>query len=364
VGPNQDINNPEVLITLAYDFQRQSDDFGDLLAEYNAQNPDVNSGATIVDVSIPFLKTDGSTQLLHGESIEPSGNTLLYDIDLVSNSVITTYINLAERFRDYWETLNNVIDQVGPWTYDTENDIDPEGPIFLDFGNNISRIRGSLGGVSYTTTSFSYSPSSSQPIPAWTGVGPTYYNYSTHPQLLREIGDMSLIKNTDSDISWETIYWYTKDTDNGGSFRGADAYFGANPNLGYPAELQYIQFYNDKTFPIYISLSMSIASTMEAAFSAGLSSWAEIGDLDDYPTPFGGEKSFLSSWMSVGQAATPGEVVSLSAERTVEIPPGKSAFIGCQGSTGTASFQDGDTGSVSITLTLDEKTITHSAVLG
>ena len=101
VGPNQDINNPETLIALAYVFQRQSDDAGDLLAQYNAQNPDITSGPTIIDVSIPFIKTDGSTQLLHGDSIEPSGDTFSYNTNLVSNSTIVTYVDLAERFRDY-----------------------------------------------------------------------------------------------------------------------------------------------------------------------------------------------------------------------------------------------------------------------
>jgi hypothetical protein len=358
VGPNQDINDPTTIIDLLYQYQQQSNSMGNRLAQSNTQNPGA-TGSSIINVSIPFKRTDGSTQLLYGSDISYDDG-YIYDTDLVEDSIIVTYVNLAERFRDYWETLNNVLDQLNSFYILQETNMDPEGPTTINFGNYITRTHGSLGGTSYDLYSYSYSPSESLVVPNWSGEGPISYNRLTYPQLLSELQNLSIQLST-IQTEWDTIYWYDKFTDTGGSTRNASASFGKDEDYSTSPDEEYVQFYNYGSGTMEITLSISISATFDTRFSTAYSSWAEIDDINVYPDPDGGNKFLLSSYLSDSEEKlSPGGTTTFFHSRTVEIPPGKSAFIGGTAGAGT-TFGPSGVGTVNITMILDDKILTHSA---
>lgn len=362
VGPNQDINDPTTIIALTYDFQQQSNNYGNFLAQSIAQNPNT-TGSPIINVSIPFKLTDGSTQLLEGSNIELSESIYIYNENLVSNATLITYINLAERFRDYWATLNNILAQLYDYDYLIEIDIDPEGPATGILPGGEIRIHGSLGGTSYNQFSYSHSPSSPLSIPTWIGNGLTNYNQLTYPQLSGILQSINISRSA-SEIGWDTIYWYDKSSDASGSVRGSSANFGKHEDNAPPLNEQYIQIYNNESTTMEISLSIDISATFDSRFSTSYASWAEIDDIDVYPNPFGGFKNLLSSYISHNEEKlSPGGTTILSTTRTIEIPPGKSAFIGGRTGAGT-TFGDFITiGTVNITIILNDQTLIHSANL-
>jgi len=356
-GPNQDINDPTTLIDLAYRYQQQSDQAGNLLAQSNAQNPNVN-GSPIINISIPFRKSDGSIQLLYGEDIE-FDTQYIYDNSLVSNANINTYIYLAERFRDYWEILNNVLNQLNDYDYVIEDNIDPEGPTIAHLYGGQIRTHGSLGGITYRKKSYSHLPSESLSIPVWNGIGPTNYNQLTYPQLLNELQKIN-IQISVSEIIWNTVYWYDKLLDASGDSRGAWTRFGKHEQYGPPFNQQYVQIYNNESNTIEISLSIDISATLDKRFTVSYASWAEIDDVNSYPNPFGGWKHLLSSYISYSEEKlSPGGTIVLSTNRIIEIPPGKSAFIGCHAGAGTTFGNAISVGEVSITLVLNDQTLTY-----
>ncbi len=354
VGPNQDINDPTTIIQLAFEYQRVSDSFGVFLAISTEEDIDA-TGPPIIDISIPFRKLDGSIELLHATDIEKVSGKFIYDENLVSNAVINTYIFLAERFRDYWETLNSILSQINDWDTTNTSEIDPEGPIVVSiFGGTLTH--GSLGGTLYNKQSVFYSPSDPLPTPTWTGVGPTNYNHITYPQLLSELPGINQTGDVDS---WETIYWYSQFVDNTGSQRSAESQFGKTEDF-FSIDKQYVQFFNDESFSIFVSLSIDMSATFTTNSSINISSWAEIGDRDNYPDPFLGQKSLLSSYLLQTQSVgVGGGAMSLSTSRTIEIPSGKSAFIGSRGAAFTGVWDSG-TGLVNITLVMDGKELTLS----
>lgn len=354
-GPNQDINDPTTIIDLAYNFQQLSNSYGDFFQQSQSQNPNT-SGSPIVDISIPFEMSDGSTKLLQGSDIDYIDG-YIYDSGLISNAHIGTYIYLAEIFRDYWETLNSVLDQLNDYDYLQEDDIDPEGPTIVDlmFG---TRIHGSLGGIAYNNGSYSHSPPASFSIPIWDGVGPTDYNQLTYPQLLTQLQTLDLLQRNVSQKIWDTIYWYDKFSDADGDVKSVSAIFGKSREYVPPLNQQYVQIYNYGSGTIDIELYTTITATFYTRFSTSISSWAEIDDINSYPDPFGGFKYLLSSWMSeTVEKLAPGGTTTLSNTRIIEIPPGKSAFIGGGAGAGT-TFGIG--GTVDITIVLNDKTLTHS----
>ncbi len=353
-GPNQDVNDPATIIDLAYQYQQDSDDKGNLLAQSNAQNPNV-SGTAIIDISIPFKKTDGSTELLQGSSIDYD-EEYTYDSDLVADSTIVTYVDLAERFRDYWETLNNVLNQLNDYDYLQENDIDPTGPFTTVFPGSIIRTHGSLTGIAYEQDSYSHSPAASLSTPAWTGIGPTNYNQLTYPQLLSTLPPIEVQRNV-SGIMWDTNYWYDKYSDTSGSVVGANARFGKDEDWLPPLAQEYVQFYNNGPTTMDISLSIDITATFDVLFTTSYYSFAEINDINVYPDPLNGNKALLPSFIAHSELKpNPGGTTVLSTTRTIEIPPGKSAFIGC-GASASTTFGGLDT--VNISLVLNGKTLIH-----
>ncbi len=361
-GPNQDINDPETIIELAYLFQQNSNAKGDFLAQSDTQDPNA-SGLPIVDISIPFKMLDGSTQLLSGDDIDFDDGVYVYNHDLVSSGTIVTYVDLAERFRDYWSLLNDVLDQLADFEYSQDEDIEPNGPFITVFPGGIYS-HGSLGGTAYDLTSYSHSPTDPVETPDWDGVGPTDYNQLTYPQLLIALGSIAILRNV-SQISWDTDFSYSKETDAFGVFREAEARFGKTEDFGASNEQQYVQFHNPGSTNMSISLFMSVVAKFNTRFSAGVFSWAEIDDLDQYPEPFGGIKSLLPSYEIVGgEKLAPGGTLRFNDTRVIVIPPGKSAFVGGAAAASTGFFSESTTiASVNCVVTLEGQTITHSVSL-
>ena len=242
VGPNQDINDPTTIIDLAYQYQQDSEDKGNLLAQFNAQDPSV-SGSPIVNISIPFKKIDGSTELLEGSDISYDGS-YSYDTSLVANSTLVTYVSLAERFRVYWETLNDVLDQLGDYDYSQESGVNPEGPYEAP-RSGFSHFVGSYGGITFAETSYSHLPSSKLDTPTWSGSGPINYNQNTYPQLLHELNGVSGQRSL-TEETWDTIYWYYKNI--------ADSPFAGQgvTRFGVPPSIQAISEFSSLSMPAYI----------------------------------------------------------------------------------------------------------------
>ncbi len=356
-GPNQDVNDPTTIIDVAYQYQQKSDDFGDLLAQSLAENPNVD-GDPIVDVTIPFKMANGSTQFIRGVDIDFSDGTYSYDTTLVANANILTYVDLAERFREYWATLNSVIDQVNDFDSTRETAIEPRGPFVIDFLSGRTRTHGSFGGTEYDQFFYTHVPSESFPEPTWNGFGPTDYNQITYPELLSELSLINLTRDLASSQSWETDYRYDQFIDTFGSVRNASVRFTKHEDFAPPIEQQYVQFHNSSDSTITISMSMSVVAVFDTRFGAGIGSWAEIDDLNVYPDPFGGFKSLLPSYLNQGgELLSPGGTLNFSDTREVEIPPGKSAFVGCFASGGTTFGNIATVGTVSVSLTLEDEAI-------
>ena len=375
IGPNQDINDPETIINLAYLYQQMSDAKGDFLAQSNAQNPNAE-GSPIVNVSIPFKILDGSTELLFGSDILVDDGEFVYDTDLVSTATIVTYVDLAERFRDYWSTLNNVLGQLADFDFLQEEDIDPEGPFTVTIPTSQLYTRGTQGGTSHDHTSYSHSPTEPVETPEWDGVGPTDYNQLTYPQLLSALADVGTTRS-EITTSWDTIYHYLTLVDSFGNRRAVEAFFGNDGTFVFHTqEQQYVQFHNLGPSILTITLTADAAGTFQEDSSGGevtVGSWAEINDINVFPDPFLGQvvllPSFLSSQAETGPGSDPEDFpksVSVSHSRSVQIPPGKSAFIGCMAKSETKSAPNSaeNTGSaMTAIVTLDGKIVTTSATL-
>lgn len=351
VGPNQDINDPETLINLAFHYQQTSDDKGDFLAQSNAQDPNV-SGPPIVDVSIPFRIQDGSTVLLRGSDISRDDGEYIYDTDLVASAGIVTYVDLAERFREYWNLLNNVSGQLVDYEFSEDEDIEPHSFTTTIFDTTWEI--GSQGGTSYNLGRYTHSPTEPSEEPEWDGVGPADYNQLTYPQLLTELTRVGTHVN-ETILSWEEDYTYSKSTSHGGASVG----FTQHENFRHERfrEQQYVQFYNPGETDITISMSMTISSVFDTRFSANVTSWAEIQMRNVYPNPIAGFKSLLDSYQQtrIEHFRSDGPI-NISVNRTVVIPPNKSAFVGCRCGSGTGFTSEDLIASISASVTLEGHT--------
>ena len=360
VGPNQDVNDPTTIIDLAYKFQQSSDVFGNFLAQSNAKDKNVISGPPIFDVVIPFKIQDGSIGNIRGEDISFSNGKYIYNSGLVASANILTYVDLAELFRTYWNSLNNVLDQLADFDTVTETDIPAmDEPPFTDAQGRLIAL-GTLGGTEFDAYSVDYTPDNSLSIPSWSGVAPTDYNQGTYPQLLDEWQRVTnLSAFSEPSLLWETNYWYSKRTDDVGSNRGALASMGKFEGNSPDNTNQYIQFYNNGTTSIDIELSIDVTALIDASLlnSISYASWAEIDDINTYPNPTGGDKTLLSSYISLSDDMPTG-VGSLSTTRTVTIPPGQSAFIGARGAAFTSTTPS--VGLISITIVINGFTLIHS----
>lgn len=362
-GPNQDINDPTSMIEVAWGYQQVSNNLGDVLTQYNTGNL-IAEGNPIVDVSIPLRIADGTTTLLAGTSIGYDGDGgYIYNSGLVSIATIATYVNLAERFREYWSIMNDVLDQLNNFTLLTEEEIDPVGPFVSYPPGGATRILGSFGGTDYTKKTYSHAtptdpdPVESRPIPEWAGAGPVNYSHLTYPQLYSALNDINAYRITIASDSWDTTYWYDKYSDPVPSVIACQASFGQDEDFGPLFSNHYIQFYNDsKTVDRSISIDMSVSAFFDEAASISYGSTAEIGDVNDFPSDwYYNQSSFIFDTKSISAG---GGSESLTASRTVVIPPQKSAFIHIA-ARGASTFNP-SSASINISLSLDGETVTHS----
>jgi len=367
VGPNQDINDSDTILSTATSYQNVSDIHGNLAAQSAAQNPSA-SGPPIVDISIPLKMSDGSTQQLDADDIGSPETG-----ELVSNATIVTYIDLPERFREYWELLNASLDQINDYEFLTEEDIDPE--IIIGGGGDDGEL-GTLGGTSFTLTSQTFFPSNQEPkpTPEWTGEGPTNYNNITWPQLLSELGGIAIVANPPTITSWETDYRYMK-SQRATSQPGAEIGSWAGPDTEFAPGDSSVQFYNDSASSIFIDYSASASYSAiarvidpdpdpsfpdEVTLGIHAESWAEIRNLNDYPTGVMGVHYPSFQQMSDFAVAGTGsvETVNVSISESVEVPPGKSVFIGVR-TKRTGNGPPLAIGSWTTTIQVEDETITH-----
>ena len=181
VGPNQDINDANTLIELLLAYQTKSELIGNLLAQYLEEDITAE-GPPIVNISIPRKLFDGSTQLLEGSDAK------LFNQDEISNalsnSVLVTYVDLAERFRDYFEIFRETLLSISD-TENTTEEILPSVPGEEPFpGSYPTTLLGSEGGIETQIQTINFTISAPD-IPAWSGSGPTNYNSGTYPQLFQ-----------------------------------------------------------------------------------------------------------------------------------------------------------------------------------
>lgn len=384
VGPNQDINNPATIIELSRLYDQSSDDLGRFLAESNAKDPNV-SWKPIADVSIPFKMLDGSVKLFHGSGVnrDNAGSILTYDTDLVANAVISTYVNLAERFRGYWVLFNNVLDQLADWSHISESIIMPGVFFNVTLDNGGTQSRGTLGGINITETTVTHlnlHPSS--PLPEWSGVGPTNYNAGTYPQLLKELDNVLVTRQTNiSQI--ETNFKYLTWNDQPDILRFlmsslADSTFKVGSltitNEAAPNG-QFVQLYNPTSSDVNVDFSLHIDASFDLGTVApgslntdigiSLISWAEIGTKNAFPTPSGNIKTNFPS-TQISQFNFPGAngifggTSFLDMNRTIVIPSERSAYVAGVAIALTV-FTGG--GSVNTTITLDSRELIFNGTI-
>ena len=172
IGPNQDINDfgthlsigDETIMETANWFETVDNNHSLFVAQSAAQNI-FATGPSLTSVSIPLKMFDGSTELLLGDVDFKGPFAVPSDRlkELVPKATMVTYVNLPERFREYWEILNAVINSMHDYVV-----VDEEaGTITSQF--------------------FLKQPGTPKSTPEWIGEGPANYDSRTWPQLIAEI---------------------------------------------------------------------------------------------------------------------------------------------------------------------------------
>ncbi|KKL47036.1 hypothetical protein LCGC14_2339580 [marine sediment metagenome] len=218
-GPNQDINDPTTL--------EDSRILATSTSVLAREKSELFNGQTLTDLQAVPITIE--LKLSDGQSVSVDS----YQSSLWARTVLNTYIDQAERFRGYWNSLNayanNIPDpddiatvynmDIGPLDCEiTDTDrYEQEPPPFwrtfkaqtkICFFPMTVEISGmSASGVGY------------DPLiePTWSGNGPTNYNHNTYPQLLNEFGRLtSAIGVMDTSVgipsSGTLNYRYTEST--------------------------------------------------------------------------------------------------------------------------------------------------------
>lgn len=175
IGPNQDINDPTDIIQTQTTFQETS------IAIYNILNEPV------LDIKIPVLLENGNTVQVG------SGN--INDNPMWSGAIINTYIDLAEKFRDYWNDLNNLLGTLPNETgiiVDFISAYSGNPIIFSDIlaSRTIEYRKYIMEHNCYTQQDLVATPHEPLDEPIWSGIGPTFYNSGTYPQLIQAAIDI------------------------------------------------------------------------------------------------------------------------------------------------------------------------------
>lgn len=355
VGPNQDINDPTDIIRVGHDYQVRSDNVGIMLARSDAQDPNA-SGLPIVDIAIPFRLEDGSTDFIFGADLsEPVSGVFDYDKDMVARANIVTYVNLPELFREYWYTIRGAISGITDF-FDLATQ---EKPGFGDPDDIYLDEVGILG----TTESFYYLYTfigTHSTYPIWSGLGPIDYNSFTFTQLLNvgsriAVGMVPLLQK-----EWDTNYWYEKQTTVFSDILSSYLGFGKFDSSPLPTDPtnEFVQFHNPFPSSIVVSLSVSMSSIHTSGnFILEYDSWAEIDDLDVFPT---GSLASLGSFIQK-VVVTASATKTLTDTRNIVIPPGKSAFIKALAADNVFT-SDSTPGSYDVTLILNGRSVSYSHI--
>jgi len=357
VGPNQDINDRDTLSEVSLAFNTISQNIGNFV-----------DGEKIVDIIIPLKLTTGETYLLDTSQSDA------FTSEVWSNTLIHTYIGLAEIFRDYWNILN---DALGTIDDEFDNFIYSSS---VESGELLHDLSSHLGGMRYLFYHFILD-SLPGPEPEWTGFGPTNYNYNTYPQLLEAVNGLDP-SYTISPLGWlEEIYWYDTSTDDFGELVGAEAKFGIGHYPISESDLfgAWVQLYNhtDSDIEKTLSASISMSSTSISGSAASLNGTvrsdviiddiAFFGSSGDFPVippseiyP-SGVTQFDSIFLGVG-----GGSISTTHNRIVTIPPQKSAFIRVLSAGNTSFFTNPLTQHLEFftSVTIEDKTVNNLLVLG
>ncbi len=327
VGPNQDINDANVLIELLLAYQTKSELIGNLLAQYLSE--DINAeGPPIADISIPRKLFDGSTQLLEGSDAKLFSQDEISNA--LSNSVLVTYVDLAERFRDYFEVFRDTLLSIS----DTENrteEIIPSVPGEEPFpGSYPTTLLGSEGGIETQIQTIHFTISAPN-IPVWSGSGPTNYNSGTYPQLSKindatNGGSEQSDETTREEYTWRTI-------------EGARRLTGGDFTMFTQCRYATIEIPNFDNFPRIVQITANATSSRTAdEVPVGLhiaNEFAQIsliygiGNFGESPVPVD-EIIFIEDPNSHnGGIHVPLELnLSASLDESIEIPPNKSLFFG------------------------------------
>ncbi len=377
-GPNQDINDPTTIVDLAYQYQQSSDEFGILLAKSNTENPDA-SGLPIVNVSIPFKMVNGSTQFILGSSIDFDSG-YIYDTALVSNATILTYIDLAERFREYWELLRSSLLLLNNFETLDESSVDEIPPTGMP-GSLTGYTSGSLGGTQFEleTTSFSVDVIDT---PTWFGYGPTNYNQNTYPQLLSELDQLQGSANSVSQLIDEVYYWVDVKQETtlhpitlNTLIVAGNIFARVSPSVAFTEAIQIPNFSDTESKTVNLTGSTSYVRTASSTNPSDIFTSVDEGISIESRVAIDEHNTDLSSLSPVvesdsdeivsGFYAPPDSVsISVSHDREIIIPPNKSAFIifisQCRGELTISPKPGSMTGTSSITITTDDFTKNRS----
>lgn len=356
IGPNQDINDPATLIQLLYEYQQKSKLVGDLWAQYTQRDPNAE-GSSIVNISIPLKMLDGSTQSLEGFDIDLIDGVYVYDQNTLSNAVLNTYINLAERFRNYFEIFRNRLLSIDNETEETSSitiPTIPQGSVtILDY---ITATSGSYGGTE-TTIETMYVPTSVPDVPDWSGDGPIYYNLETYPELLTindSIGGTSYKLET---ITYEAYPWLTHEGGrrlSGGNFNlstGASYSLATGPNsplIGGPGGVEaYIEIPNFSASLRQVHITATAISSrtiinpgvslylcteyVSIILTSGIGLWGRPLTADVRTTGTEDPNNYYNQFVTPS-----GEFnLSVSLSEYIDIPPNQSLFFTIRGHANT-----------------------------
>ncbi len=337
IGPNQDINDPTTILEVGKLFYDKSVDFGILQAISDTGDPD-STGPPVIPITIPLKLEDGSIYDLDSSRITPE---FTVDESRLRQSVLNTYIDLAELFRDYWSTLKDSLINLSDYHDVSSSVITPvaSGSIPPTPPGFETHASGSFGGISYDIDSILFSTDYPD-TPIWSGHTPTNYNHNTYPQLLNVMNDLSgsFVDNSIDPV--EEIYWWDR-------FFGAKQSFGASaPALatvfrlhdrfqlpsGPLSSRDFLQVVNpsdtdDKIINISLTADYSgfcgdvFASRSESVSLTILSSINDYNSFSsDNTTSVFDSQSFEGSFSGTRN-------INLSISKEVTIPPNKSVFI-------------------------------------
>lgn len=200
IGPNQDINDPTTLESLREYTEIVAVRATDHNNAYNgitgnkSISPELDStNIRIISISTLLRKVDGSDIEISG--FVAIGISKQENLDLYAESVINTYINQPERFRNYYDDIISIIrswsnrDNGTPiiTTFLTTQIIDSD---ILDdhrgWAESNMKIQQKDG---YATINQTEVPVSID----WSGSGPVNYNSGTYPQLISAFDDIGTL---------------------------------------------------------------------------------------------------------------------------------------------------------------------------